>query len=104
MVRLRGTRSILQNMDTLIVVIIVAMATVFTVEFIGQLNVTPLDTRVITAWITFPVSLGYHYLLGTVYPDNFVAAAASAFGALFLGLMVERISSSYTELRRGRRG
>lgn len=91
-------------MDTLIVVIIVAMATVFTVEFIGQLNFTSLDTRVITAWVTFPVALGYHYLLGTVYPVNFVAAAASSFGALFLGLTAERISSAYTEIRRGRRG
>ena len=100
----RGTHSILRSMDTLIGTLIVAMATVFTVEFIGQLNFTPLDTRVITAWITFPVSLGYHYLLGTAYPVNFVAAAASAFGALFLGLVVERISSAYTEVRRGRRG
>jgi hypothetical protein len=91
-------------MDTLIVILIVAMATVFTVEFIGQLNFTPLDTRVITAWITFPVSLGYHYLLGTEYPVNFVATAASSFLALFLGLIVERISSAYTEIRRGRRG
>lgn len=91
-------------MDTLIGTLIVAMATVFTVEFIGQLNFTPIDTRIITAWITFPVSLGYHSLLGTEYPINFVAAAASSFVALFLGLVVERISTAYTEVRRGGRG
>ena len=91
-------------MDTLIGTLLVAMATVFTVEFIGQLNFTPLDTRIITAWITFPIALGYHSLLGTEYPINFVATAASSFVALFLGLVVERISTAYTEVRRGRRG
>lgn len=91
-------------MDIIIVVLIVAMATNFTVEFLGQLNFTRLDTRVITGWITFPVSFGYHYLLGTEFPMAIVASAASSFLALMLGILVDKINTSVVDYRRARRG
>ena len=91
-------------MDTLIVVIIVAMAANFTSELVASLlSWTPLDTRAISTWLTVPSVVVYHYLLSTEYPMLIVGSAASAFLSLALGIIVERLSNTFTEFRRSRR-
>lgn len=90
-------------MDTLIGILIVAMATIFTVESLVLLNFTRFDTRVIAGLMTFPVAIGYHYLLGEIYPNIVVVSAASSFASIFLGRVAEKVASSYTEIRRPRR-
>jgi len=91
-------------MDTLIVILIVAMAANFTSELAANLlSWTPLDTRLISTWLTVPLVLVYHYLLSTEYPMLVVGSAASAFLSLAFGIIIERLSNTYTEFRRSRR-
>lgn len=92
-------------MDTLIVVILVALAASFTTELLELLlGWIPVVGRFVGSVLTLPVAVGYHYILGMEYPLLVVASAASAFVALTLGIIVEKISTTYTEVRRGRRG
>ncbi len=91
-------------MDTLIVVILVAMATTFSAEIAElALGWVPIIGRFVGSVLTFPLALVYHYILGSTYPMLLVASAASSFLALTFGIIVDRITTTYTEVRRGRR-
>jgi hypothetical protein len=80
------------------------MATIFSVAFIESIiTLFMSDTRVITNLITFPIAFGYHYILGNQISMVIVGAAASSFLSLLLEIVVERITTQYTEVRRGRR-
>lgn len=92
-------------MDTLIVVITVAMAVAFTAELAElALGWIPWVGRFIKTVLTFPIAVLYHYILGAEFPALVVAASASAFLSLTLGILVEKLNTTYTEVRRGRRG
>lgn len=92
-------------MDALIGVIIVAMATAFSTALVElALQRLPVSSRLITGVLTLPVSMGYHYILGTSYPDLIVHSAATSFLAISLGIMIDRVSNTPLEIRRGRRG
>ena len=92
-------------MDTLIVIIIVGLASAFTTEFIGNLNFTPLDTRTIKSWLTIPTVFVYHWLLGTIGNMYWVGSLASAFVSLAVVIFVSSKNTDViTEIRRGRRG
>lgn len=91
-------------MDTLIEVIIVAMSVAFTAELAElALGWIPWVGRFIKTVLTFPISLLYHYILGTEFPELVVVASASAFLSLTLGIIVDKLSTTYTQVRRGRR-
>lgn len=91
-------------MDTLIVVVIAAMSVGFTVELAElALGWIPWVGRFVKTGLTFPISLMYHYILGSQFPELVVMAGASAFLSLTLGIVVDKLSTTYTEVRRGRR-
>jgi ABC-type bacteriocin/lantibiotic exporter with double-glycine peptidase domain len=91
-------------MDTLIEIIIVGMATIFAVALVESVATFFMgDTRIIANIITFPLAVGYHYLLGNNSSELIVVAAASSFASLLLGIIVEKITTQYNEVRRGRR-
>jgi hypothetical protein len=46
----------------------------------------------------------YHSILGTTYPDIVIESTATAFLALVLGVIVERVNTEPIEIRRGKRG
>jgi hypothetical protein len=92
-------------MDTLIVILIVSLAVAFTTELLSFIfSWVPVLSKVNAAILTFPVSMGYYYILGTTYPDFLVNSAATAFLALTFGIIVERVNTEPLEIRRGRRG
>jgi hypothetical protein len=91
-------------MDTLIVILIVGLATAFSTEFIGSLNFTPFDTRTIKSWATIPLVFIYHWVLGTSGGMMFIGGLASAFISLTVVVLVSSIDTGVTEIRRGRRG
>jgi hypothetical protein len=91
-------------MDTLIVILIVGLATAFSTEFIGSLNFTPFDTRTIKSWATIPLVFIYHWVLGTSGGMMFIGGLASAFISLTVVVLVTNIDTGVTEIRRGRRG
>lgn len=92
-------------MDPLIAVILVAMAVTFSSEFLELVfGWIPIPVHAIVGFLTFPISLLYHYILGTELSYLFVGSAASSFLALTFGIIVARLSITYTEVRGGRRG
>jgi len=92
-------------MEPLIAVIIVAMAVTFSSEFLELIfGWIPIPVHAIVSFLTLPISVLYHYVLGANIPLLVVGSAASSFLALTFGIIVTRLSIAYTEVRGGRRG
>jgi hypothetical protein len=92
-------------MDTLLVVLLVSFAVAFTTELLSFIfGLIPFLNQVSVAMLTLPVSVVYHSILGTTYPDIVIESTATAFLALVLGVIVERVNTEPIEIRRGKRG